>query len=140
MDDFFLRPEQRTPERLAEPGGNIDYERFYQEVLQPLTTGRVVRYQRYNCANQTLESPVDIMPKALTIVEGVYSMHPMFAKCYDFSVFLRISPSLQQERVLKRNGSEVAKKFLSQWIPLETAYFEATKPESCCDLILEVTQ
>ena len=24
MDDFFLRPEQRTPERFAEPGGNVD--------------------------------------------------------------------------------------------------------------------
>ncbi len=28
MDDFFLRPEQRTPERFAEPGGNVDRERF----------------------------------------------------------------------------------------------------------------
>ena len=25
MDDFFLRPEQRTPERYAEIGGNVDY-------------------------------------------------------------------------------------------------------------------
>ena len=32
MDDFFLRPEQRTPERFAEVGGNVDYERFYKEV------------------------------------------------------------------------------------------------------------
>ena len=28
MDDFFLRPEQRTPERFAEAGGNFDRERF----------------------------------------------------------------------------------------------------------------
>ena len=28
MDDFFLRAEQRTPERYAEVGGNVDYERF----------------------------------------------------------------------------------------------------------------
>ena len=30
MDDFFLRPEQRTPERYAEIGGNVDYERFME--------------------------------------------------------------------------------------------------------------
>ena len=36
MDDFFLRPVQRTPERLKEPGGNIDYERFVEEVIRPL--------------------------------------------------------------------------------------------------------
>ena len=28
MDHFFLRPEQRTRERLEQPGGNVDYERF----------------------------------------------------------------------------------------------------------------
>ena len=27
-DDFFLRPEQRTAERLSEPGGNMDRERL----------------------------------------------------------------------------------------------------------------
>ena len=40
MDDFFLRPEQRTPERFAEVGGNVDYERFQEEVLLPLKTGK----------------------------------------------------------------------------------------------------
>ena len=41
MDDFFLRPEQRTAQRLAEPGGNVDYERFREEVLGNLRTGKV---------------------------------------------------------------------------------------------------
>ena len=36
MDDFFLRPEQRTPQRYAEPGGNVDRERFWEEILEPL--------------------------------------------------------------------------------------------------------
>ena len=45
MDDFFLRPEQRTPQRLAEPGGNVDYERFREEVLLPLKAGTPVAYR-----------------------------------------------------------------------------------------------
>ena len=28
MDDFFLRPEQRTKERLSQAGGNIYWERI----------------------------------------------------------------------------------------------------------------
>ena len=28
MDDFFLRPEQRTPERFVEVGGNGDRRKF----------------------------------------------------------------------------------------------------------------
>lgn len=35
MDDFFLPPERKTPERLAQPGGNVDYERFFAQVLSP---------------------------------------------------------------------------------------------------------
>ncbi|MBQ8411006.1 MAG: hypothetical protein IJX15_04645 [Ruminiclostridium sp.] len=38
-DDFFLRPEQRTEERLSEVGGNIDYERFKEEVTASLEKG-----------------------------------------------------------------------------------------------------
>ena len=45
MDDFFLRPEQRTEARLAEPGGNVDYERFLEEVLLPLRRGETVQYR-----------------------------------------------------------------------------------------------
>ena len=33
MDDFFLLPQDRTPERLAKPGENVDHERFDREVL-----------------------------------------------------------------------------------------------------------
>ena len=40
MDDFFLRPEQRTPERFAEVGGNVDYELFLEEVRLPLKSSK----------------------------------------------------------------------------------------------------
>ena len=33
MDDFFLPPVLRTPERLAEVGGNVHHERFTEQVL-----------------------------------------------------------------------------------------------------------
>ena len=48
MDDFFLRPEQRTPERFAEIGGNVDYERFREEVLLPLKSGKAVSYRHFD--------------------------------------------------------------------------------------------
>ena len=138
MDDFFLRPEQRTAERLAEPGGNVDRERFYEEVLRPLTEGQEVQYCRYDCQTQTLLSPVAIAPKALNIVEGAYSMHPALADSYDLSVFLRISPALQRSRIQKRNTPDFAERFFDLWIPLEQCYFEKTDAAARCDLILEV--
>lgn len=33
MDDYFLQPFQRVPERLEEIGGNVDYERVKKKFL-----------------------------------------------------------------------------------------------------------
>ena len=49
MDDFYLRKEQRTPERYAEPGGNVDAERFLSEVLIPLKKGKAFTYHPFDC-------------------------------------------------------------------------------------------
>ena len=138
MDDFFLRPEQRTAERLAQPGGNVDRERFLEEVLLPVTRGETVRLQRYDCRTQTVQPPVEQAPKALTIVEGAYSMHPELAEYYDCSAFLSVEPQLQRDRIAVRNTPELQEKFFSTWIPLEQRYFEATDTKKRCDLILEV--
>ncbi|MBR2727830.1 MAG: hypothetical protein IKD71_08060, partial [Solobacterium sp.] len=48
MDDFFLRPEQRTPERYAEPGGNVDRERVY-DVLKQVKSGDAGAFRRFDC-------------------------------------------------------------------------------------------
>ena len=40
---------QRTKERYEEPGGNVDYKRFEQEVLVPLKKGETVFYQGSLC-------------------------------------------------------------------------------------------
>lgn len=138
MDDFFLRPQQRTPQRLAEVGGNVDRERFQEEVLRPLTGGQALQYRRYDCCTQTLQPPTVVSPKALNIVEGAYSMHPALAACYDLSAFLRISPKLQRARIQKRNSPQLAERFFSEWVPMEQLYFEKTDTAGRCDLILEV--
>lgn len=140
MDDFFLRPEQRTPERLAEPGGNVDRERAAQEILLPLTERRPVSFRRYDCQTRTLLPPVTVEPERLVVVEGAYSMHPELAEHYDLSVFLHIAPQLQRERILKRNGPEMAERFFNTWIPMEHIYFETMDTAHRCDLILEVDE
>ena len=76
MDDFFLRPQQRTADRFAEVGGNIDYERFYEEVLTPLQKGLPFSYRPFDCSTFTLPEPIQVSPKKLNIIEGTYSHHP----------------------------------------------------------------
>ncbi len=139
-DDFFLRPEQRTPQRYAQIGGNIDRERFLESVLLPLKNNESIQYQRFNCSNMELSPPKLILPKNLVIVEGAYSMHPEFENFYDFSVFLDIDSNLQKKRILKRNSPEFATQFFEKWIPMEETYFSKTDIKNRCNLILPITE
>ena len=136
LDDYFLRPEQRTKERYAQVGGNIDKERFSEEILRPLAYGENIRYQRFDCATFTLCPPVDVKPSRLVVIEGVYSLHEEFGKYCDLGVFLDISDSLQRERIIARNG-DFAHRFFTEWIPLENLYFEKMRVKERCDLIID---
>jgi len=132
MDHFFLRPEQRTKERLSEPGGNIDYERFKEQALDKLLGKRPFSYQPYDCSTGKMGREIFFEPKKLNIIEGVYSLHPFFGDVFDIKVFLKISPEEQSRRILKRNGMEMHEKFMNVWIPLENEYFEAFNIEEKC--------
>jgi uridine kinase len=138
MDDFFLRHEQRTPERFAEVGGNVDRERFYDEVLRPLNTGNEICYRRFDCSTQTLSAPITVQPKRLTVVEGVYSMHTAFSRYYDLGVFLDIDSQYQKRRILVRNSPQFANRFFNEWIPLENRYFEKTAITERSNIIIHV--
>lgn len=135
MDQFFLRPEQRTPERLAEPGGNVDYERFAAEVLKPLCAGEAFAYRPFSCSQQALEKPITVTPGPLTVIEGTYATHPHFREPYDLKVFLTIDPHTQRQRIGLR---EVWKqeRFFREWIPMEQRYFDSFPIRESCDLIL----
>ena len=139
MDDFYLQPHQRTPERLAEPGGNVDRERFLEEVLLPLRTGKPVIYRRFDCGSFTFEEGQIVSPKPVAIVEGSYACHPLLRNYYDLRIFLDIDPQTQAERILKRNGPEVLERFKSIWIPLEETYFGECRVRECCDFILNLS-
>lgn len=140
MDDFFLRPEQRTPERYREVGGNLDRERFLAEVLIPLSQNEPIRYRRFDCSTMTMAPPVTREPKRLTIVEGVYSMHPAFSAYYDVSVFLDIPPALQKKRIETRNTPPMAQRFFREWIPLEQTYFKEMQVKQRCDLSVSISE
>jgi len=156
MDHFFLRPEQRTPERLIAAGGNIDYERFITEVALPLASGEPFSYKPFDCKTQDFDEPISIELKPLTIIEGVYSMHPEIMKysaqrrdccsdaeasglvpmrahlsnssyaeacLYDITIFMQIDEATQKHRLKERNP-ELYDRFVNEWIPMESKYFE----------------
>ena len=135
MDDYFLQPWQRTQERLSQPGGNVDYERFKSEVLDHISDRNGLAYRPYDCGTQTLGEEIKTSYHSLNIVEGVYSLHPWLEEAYDLRFFCRVGKEEQTRRILKRDGPEMLKRFQSQWIPMENRYFQAFQiPENSVEI------
>ena len=134
MDDFFLPPELRTPERLAAPGGNVHYERFAAEVLPRLSAPGAFSYRRFDCGSMTLADERPVPDTAFRVVEGAYSTHPLFGGYADLTVFCDVSPAEQEARILRRNGAPMLRRFQEEWIPMEERYFAAFGTKEKADL------
>ncbi len=137
MDDFFLRPEQRTEDRLRQPGGNIDWGRFREEVLNPFRHGVPFSYRPYDCHLQDFREPISVIPNRLTVADGSYSCHPKLWDYYDLHIFLSVSQDEQLSRIQARNGPNQAKIFQQKWIPLEERYFQAFQIAQRCELCID---
>lgn len=137
MDDFFLPPKLRTPERRKEPGGNVHYERFREEVLPKLREGVSFSYRRFDCSQMALGEWIPVKNDGFVFVEGAYSCHPVLGDYMDRKVFLDIDHREQTKRIRERNGEDRLQDFLQLWIPLEEAYFQAFSVEEKADCILK---
>mgnify|MGYP000880625050 CR=1 FL=1 len=138
MDDFFLRPELITKERLNEIGGNVDYLRFKQEVIKGILSNEQFTYQIYDCKSQTLKDSTTIQPKKINIIEGVYSMHPTLIDYYDLKLFMYTDDKTQSKRLLKRSGPLLYKRFINEWIPKESQYFNEMKIKEQSDIVIKI--
>lgn len=140
-DDFFLPPALRTQQRMNEPGGNIHYERFLDQIITPLLSARtsgtdgsvdpavqpcwpVLQWEYFSCSALAYSPDLrHTAGKPLLVIEGAYCMRPEFRPAYDLSFFLTTSQKNQLDRIRTRNGSEGLKPFMEKWIPLENRYF-----------------
>jgi len=137
MDDFFLPVVQKTQERLAIPGGNVDWERVRAEVLIPLSVGIDFTYRPFHCRTQSPGEAIMVSTEHLSIVEGVYSMHPALMPYYSLTVFMAVLPATQRKRILARSDSIVLKRFETEWIPLENTYFSTYRIKDKSDIIID---
>lgn len=126
MDDFYLPLEKRTEERLKEAGGNVEYERFLETVLIPLSQGKDVVYQKFNCSKMAYDEKEVIKYSCFNIIEGSYCLKEELCQYYSDIVVLNIDDDLQIERLLKRNPSKI-NVFKEKWIPMENNYFQILK-------------
>lgn len=139
LDDYFLPPARRTPQRLSQPGGNVDYERFLDEVLLPLSRGEAANLRPFDCKSGTFGPPRQVPPARLNILEGSYSLHPALAGYVQLPLFFTCSPQTQLSRLARRETPESLERFRSRWIPMEEAYFSAFHIPERCSVIVDTS-
>lgn len=139
LDDFFLRPEQRTPERYATPGKNVDAERLIQEVLEPYLSNQDIVYAPFSCKTTTLQKPIVLGHPKILILEGSYCANSDLSGYADLKIFTTVDSQTQLARIERRNGKEKLADFETRWIPLEESYFD-TLDFSNFDLILDLSR
>jgi uridine kinase len=137
IDDFFLPAVEQTPEQLADPGGNIDFDRFISQVKKPLQKDSTLIYQVFSCKKQDFINEVTISAASIIVIEGAYSHHPKLAGLYDYTIFLTHDYQTQKNRILHRNGSDGLKMFEERWIPREEKYFKTYAIENKAAYIID---
>ncbi len=133
-DDFFLPVSMRTGKRLSTPGGNVHYERFREEVGDRIKDKDDILYSVYDCSNDKISTKRQLTHKKLVLIEGVYAMHPDMGAQYDLAVFCKADKDTRLSRILKRNGTDMTKRFIDEWIPMEDEYFCHFNIENSCDI------
>ncbi len=136
MDDFFLPAKLCTAARMAEPGGNVHYERFAEEVLNTLQNPRAFRYRRFDCSRMTLGDEREVPEGSLRIVEGAYSCHPVFGEYMGLRVFCDVEQQEQLRRIEWRDGVEMLRNFQNRWIPMEEQYIRHFQIREQADLVI----
>lgn len=136
MDDFFLPAGLRREKRLREPGGNVHYERFLEEVLPALKLGQDFTYRRFDCEKMELGKERLVRGQGLVVVEGAYSCHPKFGEYMAVRVFCDVDPEEQLRRIADRDGEASLETFQQRWIPMEEAYFKTYSVRERADMIM----
>ena len=135
-DDFYLPMPLRTPEKMREPGWNIDLPRFIEQVAKPLHRGEATYYAVYDAHHDELGSSRRLPDARIYIIEGTYSLHPELRKFYDHSVYLTVPSALQKDRILSRNGERIYADFEARWNPDFERYNSAFEIEKHAEFVL----
>lgn len=139
MDDYYLPISQRDENWEQIPAGNMDIQRFYNEVLCPAKAGDTIYYRPYNCGKGEYGESVKFSASRLTVIEGSYSHHPKLSEAYDLKIFLTSSKEVQARRLMEREGDYYSV-FQKRWIPMEELYLHTYDIEKNCNLTVDTSE
>ncbi len=137
MDDFALPAELSSRERLAEPGGNIHYERFLEEVAIHIKKDEKFTYSRYDIGVMNYTAQVEAEPRRVMIVDGTYSQHIEYRSIYDIKVFFDADDATMQANIINTRGEQYYYALQNSWLLMDKMYFEHSEIKQKSDFVIE---
>jgi uridine kinase len=136
-DDFYrvLAPAERLA--VGPEGGYMryfDWERLQAQVLQPLRSGHVARYERFDWGLQRLGAQVEVHASGVILVEGVYSFRPELRPFYDWSIFVEAPREERFTRMRARGQNNEG--WIARWDASEQWYFTNALSRSDVDAVV----
>jgi uridine kinase len=135
-DDFY-GPEERdwrswTPRQGYER--YFDHQRLAAELLQPLRQGQQGRFRRHDWEQNALADWVDVAPRGLIVVEGVYMLRPQLRPMWDLTVYVDVPLQIRAARQHARGENDAG--WIERWMAAENYYEQVHNPASVADIVV----
>jgi uridine kinase len=134
-DDFYrpLTDAPYSPEEAYEH--YFDWRRLRDETLVPLGEGKSARYQRYDWSTDRLAEWIEVEPREIVLIEGVFSMRPELRPLIEVAIFLETPRGERMRRMVARPQESTS--WIDRWMAAEDWYLENIAPQSDANLIIE---
>ncbi len=136
LDDFRLPPAERPKGWETIPGGDVDFERFEEEIVAPWMEKRPLVYTTVDPVMGEMLDRRALPDGQMFLFEGTYIMHPMIRDFFDLRLFVRVGAEEQARRLAAAKVRAGALPTETR-LDLERAYFDAYMTEALADGTLD---
>ena len=108
LDDYHLndREGRKVTQRTALDAAENNFDLMYEQ-LAALKSGKSIKKPIYNHMNGTLDTPEEITPTGIVIIEGLHPMYDSRVRdLLDFSIYLDISDEIKFAWKIQRDMEE----------------------------------
>jgi uridine kinase len=139
MDDFYFSKKQLNPVHPTQKpvGADVDWERVFKQVIEPISQGNQGYYQRYDWDRDLLAEWHTVPAGGIVVIEGVYSTREELADYYDFTIWVDCPRELRLSRGIERDGEEARQIWEDNWMIGEDIYMEEHKPQERANLVVK---
>ena len=134
-DDFYRPLDSSACSPAVAYEKYFDWRRLRDEALLPLRAGKTARYQRYDWSTDRLAEWIELEPREIVVLEGVFSMRPELRDLIDVAIFIETPRDERIHRMASRPQTDSS--WMERWLAAEDWYFEQVAAHRSADLILE---